>query len=49
VTEILSKKYGDRLKDMFAARRSKNLLYGDMLSAPRMIDEARDRLWPKYW
>jgi hypothetical protein len=45
VVSILHEKYGSRIKDLVPTLRSMNYLYGDRISAPRTVDDARSKLW----
>lgn len=44
VAEILTARYGHRLRDLIPTSRSEDWLFGDKLSAPEYVESVRERL-----
>ena len=47
VAQVLRSRYGAALHDLVPTDRSSTYLYGDCLSSPRTVDEARERIFSK--
>jgi hypothetical protein len=45
VAQLLSKKYGPRIKDLVFTLRSEGMLWGDALHFPQEVEKARKQLW----